>query len=226
MIACVGAALLSTVSSFLFNPKNDAYCKAYGPLIMIPLQVMLSILIARLQRIISVVSPLIHWQNGKNRRGRQKQRKKMANMLPSWMDRTGSSLSQSDYSVTSNSVASNDSSGSNARGRETERTRFGGLKNKFSFRPCVSRANPSLRSKFTERKLWILVCIITLPQIIAQVFGLIVYPQTMHYIFNDDESEGRAQCINDDFDHMHWIEYAIIFLTTFILVYQCQKTKR
>jgi len=53
------AGLVATVASFLFEPKNDAYCQASKPIVMISLQCLYAVTIGRLWRIHSLISPLL-----------------------------------------------------------------------------------------------------------------------------------------------------------------------
>jgi hypothetical protein len=71
LIAMLVAALIATVSCFTFEPRNGVYCKLPGPLIILPLHILFSILLGRLWRIRAVISPLLlltlekkeHWTN-------------------------------------------------------------------------------------------------------------------------------------------------------------------
>eukprot|EP00591_Stephanopyxis_turris_P000918 CAMPEP_0195518778 /NCGR_PEP_ID=MMETSP0794_2-20130614/13650_1 /TAXON_ID=515487 /ORGANISM="Stephanopyxis turris, Strain CCMP 815" /LENGTH=709 /DNA_ID=CAMNT_0040647803 /DNA_START=40 /DNA_END=2169 /DNA_ORIENTATION=+ len=63
LIVFLTAALFPTVGSFLLNPKNDVYCNLQGIFILIPLQFMYAITVARLWRIYAVMSP--HIKKGK-----------------------------------------------------------------------------------------------------------------------------------------------------------------
>ena len=72
LIAMLVAALIATVSLFVFEPKSDVYCHLPGPLVIFPLHLMFSICLGRLWRIRSVISPLLlltlekeeHWSEG------------------------------------------------------------------------------------------------------------------------------------------------------------------
>lgn len=59
LIVFLLAALVATVSSFLLEPKNTAYCQAGAPIVLISLQLVFAITIGRLWRINAVISPLL-----------------------------------------------------------------------------------------------------------------------------------------------------------------------
>jgi hypothetical protein len=71
LVAMLTAALIATVSCFTFEPANRMFCRLPGPLIVLPIHVMFSILLGRLWRIRAVISPLLlltlekkeHWTN-------------------------------------------------------------------------------------------------------------------------------------------------------------------
>jgi hypothetical protein len=59
LIVFLVAALVLVVSSFLFDPKNDHYCNASFPIVLISAQLLHAITIGRLWRINAVISPLL-----------------------------------------------------------------------------------------------------------------------------------------------------------------------
>jgi hypothetical protein len=59
LIVFLIAALVMVVSSFLFAPKNDHYCNASFPIVLISAQLLYAITIGRLWRINAVISPLL-----------------------------------------------------------------------------------------------------------------------------------------------------------------------
>jgi hypothetical protein len=59
LIVFLMAALVMVVSSFLFEPKNDFYCNASFPIVLISAQLLYAITIGRLWRINAVISPLL-----------------------------------------------------------------------------------------------------------------------------------------------------------------------
>jgi hypothetical protein len=59
LIALLVAALVLTVSSFLFEPKNDAYCQAAFPIALTSAQLVYAITFGRLWRINTIISPLL-----------------------------------------------------------------------------------------------------------------------------------------------------------------------
>ena len=61
LLVFLASGLVSTAASFLLNPKTDLYCQLYSPLIMIPLQLMVAVVICRLWRIYTLMRPLIQW---------------------------------------------------------------------------------------------------------------------------------------------------------------------
>ena len=220
LVVCLFSALVASTASFLFNPKSDIYCRTYGPVVMIPLQVMLAVIIGRLHRIIAVMTPLMEWQQSQyNNRGRKKSKrvKKIGKMLPSWTgnDTRGSRTSQSSASSSSLSSDSSDSD-SGGRGIAQRARRF--RKKKFQHR--------TLKVEFSERKLWLYVALISSPQIIVQIIGLALYPQSIVVLFNTDKSIGRQQCFNSDAPNYHYAEYAVLFITVLYLLIQSQRTKR
>ena len=64
------------------------------------------------------------------------------------------------------------------------------------------------------------------PQIIVQIIGLVLYPQSIVVLFNTDKSIGRQQCYNADAPNYHYAEYAVLFITVLYLLIQSQRTKR
>ena len=174
LVVCLFSSLVASTSSFLFNPKSDIYCLTYGPVVMIPLQVMLAVIIGRLHRIIAVMMPLMAWQQSQyNNRGRKKSKraKKIGKMLPSWTgDDTRGSRRTSQSSASSSSLSSDSSdseSGGNGIAQRARRFR----KKKFQHR--------TLKVEFSEKKLWAYVALISSPQIIVQIIGLALYPQSI-----------------------------------------------
>jgi cadmium resistance protein CadD (predicted permease) len=59
LIVFLVAALVLVVASFLFEPKNDFYCNASFPIVLISAQLLYAITIGRLWRINAVISPLL-----------------------------------------------------------------------------------------------------------------------------------------------------------------------
>jgi hypothetical protein len=59
LIVFLMAALVMVVSSFLFEPKNDVYCNASFPIVLISAQLIYAITLGRLWRINAVISPLL-----------------------------------------------------------------------------------------------------------------------------------------------------------------------
>jgi cadmium resistance protein CadD (predicted permease) len=59
LIVFLIAALILSVSSFLFEPKNDFYCNASFPIILTSAQLLYAITLGRLWRINAVISPLL-----------------------------------------------------------------------------------------------------------------------------------------------------------------------
>jgi hypothetical protein len=59
LIVFLISALVMVVSSFLFAPKNDHYCNASFPIVLISAQLLYAITIGRLWRINAVISPLL-----------------------------------------------------------------------------------------------------------------------------------------------------------------------
>jgi hypothetical protein len=59
LIAMLIAGLVATCSLFTLEARNDMYCQVSGPLIMLTIHVMFSILLGRLWRIRAVMSPLL-----------------------------------------------------------------------------------------------------------------------------------------------------------------------
>lgn len=59
LIVFLGAALVTTVATFLLEPRNDLFCRASTPIILIGVQLIFAIAIGRLWRIHAVISPLL-----------------------------------------------------------------------------------------------------------------------------------------------------------------------
>jgi hypothetical protein len=59
LIVFLMAALVMVISSFLFEPKNDFYCNASFPIVLISAQLIYAITLGRLWRINAVISPLL-----------------------------------------------------------------------------------------------------------------------------------------------------------------------
>jgi hypothetical protein len=59
LIVFLASALVMVASSFLFEPKNDLYCNACFPIILISGQLLYAITLGRLWRINAVISPLL-----------------------------------------------------------------------------------------------------------------------------------------------------------------------
>ncbi|KAL3914385.1 MAG: hypothetical protein SGILL_006122 [Bacillariaceae sp.] len=67
------AALVATLSTLLFNPKNDVTCMLAFPLVFISLQLLFAVTLGRLWRINAVISPLLRnrLQRASSKRGFQ-----------------------------------------------------------------------------------------------------------------------------------------------------------
>lgn len=59
LIAMLFSGLVGMVGSIFFNPKTDLYCNMLGPMLVVPVHVFYSIILARLWRIYAVMSPLL-----------------------------------------------------------------------------------------------------------------------------------------------------------------------
>ena len=59
LIAMLCTGIVTIVGTLFFNPKNDLYCKLFGPMLILPAYVFFSIILARLWRIHAVISPLL-----------------------------------------------------------------------------------------------------------------------------------------------------------------------
>lgn len=180
LVVCIFSALVATTSTFLFNPKSDMYCRTYGPVIMIPLQIMLAVIIGRLHRIIAVMTPLMTWQDSQyKRRGKKSRRgKHIARMLPSWVHANSSSNSKSSNGSSSNSMSS-DSSASDGEGGVANNVR----RRARRFRKKAARSR-GLKAEFSEKRLWGYIALMSLPQILIQIIGLALYPQSVVVMFN------------------------------------------
>lgn len=51
--------IIAMVGSIFFNPKNDLYCNMLGPMLIVPIHLVYSIILGRLWRINAVISPLL-----------------------------------------------------------------------------------------------------------------------------------------------------------------------
>ena len=191
LVTCIFSALMASTATFLFNPKSDIYCRAYGPLIMIPLQIMLSVIIGRLQRIIAIMAPLLEWQDDEyNRRGKKRSRsrkRRVAKMLPSYLKSRDSS-STSSKSLGQGSKGSSNSSSNSLSSDSSPSDRESGFAGKLrritrGLRKHKTKKR-SLKVQFSERKLWVYVFILSLPQVIIQIIGITVYPLSSVVMFN------------------------------------------
>ena len=71
-----------------------------------------------------------------------------------------------------------------------------GLKQCFSKYFCCCREHKpkKLRTQVSDSQLWIVFALLSAPQVIIQVVGVLLQPQTRTIDLNDDESKGRATC--------------------------------
>eukprot|EP00957_Ditylum_brightwellii_P026653 2015794-Ditylum_brightwellii.AAC.1 len=53
------SSITASINTFLYNPKNDAYCNLAAPMTFIPLQLMYAILAGRLWRSNALISPIL-----------------------------------------------------------------------------------------------------------------------------------------------------------------------
>lgn len=63
LIVLLFAGIMACCCSVLFNPVSDLSCYLAGPMVFIPLQLMLAIVYGRLRRIFVILAPLMEWHN-------------------------------------------------------------------------------------------------------------------------------------------------------------------
>jgi len=193
LLAFLSAGIVTCASAFLLNLKSDVYCKLKGPLILIPLQFMVSIITGRLLRVIWLMKPLISWAD--NRTALSKAAVKQgAKMLPSWLGKTSTSASD---------------------GGDAGIERTAGKSRRF-------RSRNHLKKTFSTKQVILIVSLMTLPQVLAQILLVALAPLEQDILWNEDRSVGRYHCHGHG-DLVQWfplIYLGATILTLLAVAYQ------
>ena len=189
------AALVATVSSFLVEPKNDAYCQAENFILLIHMQLMYAIIVGRLWRIHSVISPLLV-QTLKRREGSGGV---MLLRMRRWLGLRGTSATNDGAeSANASSLSSSSSSGPLRRGSSRWSKYMGSTSAQDMRRRSSSLNRPKqLRKQVTAWQLSIVIAVFTLPQVVLQILSLALQPMERTLDMNEDESKGRVICSDD-----------------------------
>ena len=191
-------AFCAITASFLYLPTRDIFCRMRGPLVMIPLTMMAAILVGRLWRVYMTL-------NNASSMGRSSSSKNI-----------GTS-----------------SSGGRRESRMSSVTRSIELVSEqrimqwlavLAFSRICRRKSPtssrqrraSFRQQTTREDTIRLILVLTLPQIILQLFQAIYFDTNVEIEYNDTEQIGRYQC---NASSNRWIMYVgmTILAATYIL---------
>jgi len=89
---------------------------------------------------------------------------------------------------------------------------------------AVTMAN--VRKSFGVKWLWIYIIGITLPQVIAQIVGIVVFPSSRRLVLNEDETIGRYECRGDRAASFALACIGITFVTLLATVWQAYRSRR
>jgi hypothetical protein len=197
LVVFLGSGLVSGTSSFLLNPKTDVHCQLYSPLIMIPLQLMVAVVICRLWRIYTLMRPLMQWADSHQKILSTRDARRAARR---WLPKFHST-----------STFSQDGNSSETKSTVSKRSKGGG-------------GATSLRRKVTAKHLSVYTFLITLPQIVVQCVIGAVSPMTLEIYWNDEMSIGRPRC-RSSVGAFNWLPYLVFFLSVLVLLAVAFRTR-
>ena len=222
LIACLSAALIATVATFLLQPVNDVYCQTGPFLVMSCLQIVFAITIGRLWRIHAVISPLL-MQTLRN----QKQETNLLLTSVRWIQRSMTACAtrcspRKHTGDDQDETVGNDNDGSG--GRQSGLSRGGS-------RRIIPKGNAkSLRRQVNEWHLLVVVALFSAPQIILQIIAIVLQPRYQTIYSNDDESIGREICKSTNVDsvaaNILYYSYYLFLLLVIVLMLMAHATRR
>jgi len=231
---CLIAGIIATVSSVLFNATTDLHCQLRAPLVLIPCQFLLAIVIGRIRRILHLMSPVVNWGHTASRNQRKSSRY-LARMLPDFaakssMDDTTSSQQTPDS--TTEDDANNSTTPSEGNNNNSNHRSSWSIRNSLKCagqvigshtRPSSSSTRAkSIRAEFSVLRLWMWIVGVTLPQVVLEIGGEIFFPTSLTLELNDDETVGRYQCESHAY---HYLAYAILLATLLFLLIISQQSR-
>lgn len=207
------AGIVATTCSCLYLPKSDVFCYLQSPMTLIPLQLMLAIVFGRLRRIICIMEPLMDWHSPQKKR-------EMKSGFKAW--KKTFMMGRSSTSSSSSKASSNSSTGDDAN-EQTTREEKVASRSKRMFRTTLSRSN--IRQTYTARHLWLVIALVTLPIIIVEVVGLILFRPELNLEMNAEQSTGRYECGTSNDQIYNISSTGVLFVTLFATLYQALRSR-
>ena len=167
LIAYLSCALVAVTSSFLLNPKSDAYCRYSYPIILISLQIMYAITAGRLWRIHAILSPILKHRDTDN-----------MNESSTNRSRNGRTKNKISDRVLRNCL------------QALRRIPGAGCIDSVKCKP----AEAGLKRKIPNSHLTLMIGICSMPQILVQITSLVLQPQVLTVDYSDDGSIGHVYC--------------------------------
>jgi len=195
------SGIIASTSAFLLEPKNDWYCMLSGPTILIPIQIMLAVVFGRLLRIVRIMGRLMDWNKQKS----------------GMFDRMSGAFRQRSTQGGDLSRDDEEDLGADSRGST--------FANPIRATMDVAR---NIRQHMTVPWLWAIILIITLPQVIAQVIGIALFPYVRQLRLTEDEANGRFECgVEGKTSHNYaLITICITFLTLMATMIMAQRSRK
>ena len=191
------AGIAATVSTILYNPRSDTYCRLRGPFTMIPLQLMLAIMIGRLHRILVIMAPLLTWRKEKTKKLLNVDLKRWShtfmssiNILPQGMahlPKVPSIPYANDAIKRANSLVR----GVSENGKTVMQKGY------RSFCVCWHgrRSSGGIKQQYDAAQLNALIVAVTFPMVVIEAVGLIFFDPVRTLHMNDDNSVGTCGVI-------------------------------
>jgi len=218
------AGVFASSCSVLYNPKSDVFCHLQNPMTVIPVQFMLAIVFGRLRRILIIMQPLMDW--GSSRSISRERKQNFKNWKKALMNRN-SSMSTGDSGLESSSdcrgseLSTEDTLETTAAGPSRVSPAFSNWRRRFRL-----KRTKSIRQKYTAGRLWIVIILVTLPMVIVEIVGLVLFSPQLVVDMNAEESVGRYECGTDREQIYYLASTGVLLLTLFLALFEAQKSQR
>jgi len=195
------ASLISTPSAALFSPSSETYCILQYPMTLIPTQFVLAIVFSRLLRINTIMGSLMNWSTVKTKKERK------ANVRQ-WIAAQWSRSSTSSCDQASASQPPSHGSSEGGHGKTLFKRKF--TKTKVR----------KLKKNFSVIQLWISIVAVTMPQVIVQIIGLVLFSPDLWIDLNSSQSIGRYECGTASDQYFTFVGAAVAFCAMFACMWQ------
>mmetsp|Transcript_32018 Transcript_32018/g.52909 ORF Transcript_32018/g.52909 Transcript_32018/m.52909 type:complete len:730 (-) Transcript_32018:42-2231(-) len=168
LMLLVLCSLIATVSCVFYIPENDLFCNLWSPLILIPVNVIASILIARGWRMYVILASTLRISlNASKKRVFEERFMSVLTFLASWHELL----------------------------EEQAIGRFKKRPSTTRRRQSLSSSQHSLRKEVKDHYVLQLIVVLTIPQVIIQIITLTEYPSQLE--ITDGELFSRVACRSD-----------------------------